>query len=128
MKKEVYGFSVIIIIVIILFFIKLNNSGGVRVGKVDSNFPKLENGVYEVKNLKINVGEYSIYCLEGSGNVVVDGKEYSLTDDDYKEASKQIEQTKYAVLYENGKKINLNENSEIIVDGTDNFKISFLKR
>lgn len=126
--KRFYVFIGFIFFILLLFLIKLSNSGNIRIGKVDYDFPKLENGTYEVKNLKIKLTDLSIYCLEGSGKVFIDGIEYSLNDEDYKEASKQNKQVKYAVLYENSKKIKLNEDSKIVVDGIDNFKISFLTR
>lgn len=127
-KKSLIIIGILVAIVLVFALLKMKEDKIVRIGEVKDDFPILSNGEYQLQDVSLQSGEYIVYALEGKGIVSVDGKDYSLDDADYQEAKKQPNITKKAVLYELGENVELSNGSQITVDGTDNFKISFLKR
>lgn len=127
-KKSPIIIGILVAVVLVLALLKMKEDKVVRIGEVKDDFPVLSNGKYQIQDVSLQSGEYVVYALEGKGTVSVDGKDYALDDTDYQEAKKQPNMTKKSVLYELGENVELSNGSQITVDGTDNFKISFLKR
>lgn len=126
MKKKAIIIGVITLASLVLG-LGLYSKGIIRFGMPKTEYPVLEKGEYRVANLNIDTGKYAIYAKKGSGKVIVNDKEYLLSDEVSKKAEKELGGIKNSLVYEDSPKVELNQDSQIKVE-TENFEVSFMKK
>jgi len=113
-----------------LFIRQMVEDGTVRVGFVNGDFPPLNNGTYEISELTLKPNRYAIYATAGSGRVSIDQETFDLNSDLLEDTKKRMkgvpDQMFYGLLYEESPRIMLSETSVIVVDGEEDFEISFI--
>jgi hypothetical protein len=88
----------------------------------------LANGEYSFKNSGLeHEREYAMYALGGTGNVSIGSERYELNDNHFKALSSEQEEAEfYELIYQESPKVTLSADSIIIVQGDEDFAISFL--
>jgi len=133
MKKKgiILTFIVVVLVSGALFIRKQIEEGNVSFGFANADFISLQNGTYVLTDLDLEHGKYGVYALKGAGRVTIDGVSSELNSklfEDIKNERNDVPMTvHFASLYSESPKVELVADSVIIVDGDENFEISFVR-
>jgi len=126
----------IIIVVIVLVGIsfglqRMLETGNLKVGFPAKDFISLSNGTYRLNELDLPPDTYAIYASRGSGVVTIGGETYDLSSDTF-EGIKMNEEgapesVLYGMLYQESPKVTITDSTVIVVEGDDDFAISFIR-
>jgi len=127
---------IILIIVFVLLTLgggaiyKMTIDGDLKWGEPDADFISLINGSYEIKNLELQADTYAIYARVGFGIVTIGGEHYELNSSLFKDVSSKtmaIPSATYSVIYGESPKVTITDSTVIVVEGEDDFEISFIR-
>jgi len=129
-KKWGFGIFCICLLVIGLFVKHLNDIGRIHFAwwleKVESI--ELTNGTYDIDELGLLPGTYAVYAVDGFGDVLINDYTYDLDILDFEDGLSRMPSFMDTIVYYNiGPKVTVDSHAVIIVDGEEDFTISFVR-